>query len=206
MIIAIDGLSATGKSSVAYALANILGYTYFNTGLLYRFVSYIMIKNNITDIDKVIELLNHLNYKFDNNQILVDNKDITSLLYTDKIALYTSHISSNLKIKKWVYQFQKKALLKKNIVIEGRDIISKVARDADYKFYLYADINKRAKRVLLREKNKSFEEALEELKSIDEKNIISKDFIEPKDAIKIDTTNLSVDEIINYMLNIILKK
>ena len=165
-----------------------------------------MIKNNITDIDKVIELLNHLNYKFDNNQILVDNKDITSLLYTDKIALYTSSISSNLKIKKWVYQFQKKALLKKNIVIEGRDIISKVARDADYKFYLYADINKRAKRVLLREKNKSFEEALEELKSIDEKNIMSKDFIEPKDAIKIDTTNLSVDEIVNYMLNIILKK
>ena len=75
-----------------------------------------------------------------------------------------------------------------------------------YKFYLYADINKRAKRVLLREKNKSFEEALEELKSIDEKNIMSKDFIEPKDAIKIDTTNLSVDEIVNYMLNIILKK
>ena len=89
--------------------------------------------------------------------------------------------------------------------MEGRDIASRVAKDADFKFYLYATRGVRAKRLCKRDANLSLDDAIKELKYIDEENIASKDFIKPNDAIEIDTSNLSIDEVYEYILKIIKK-
>lgn len=205
MIITIDGLSATGKSSVALRLANTLHYLYFNTGLVYRFITYIIVKNHLSDPKEIIKKLNSLDFKLESDKIFLNHKDITSFLYKEEIALYTSKYSSIPEIKDWVRDLQKKYLQMGNIIMEGRDIGTKVAPHADIKFYLYTDVVQRARRLFNRGGAKTMDAALFELQMIDANNIHSKDFIEPKDAIKIDTTHMSLDEVYEYMLKIIKK-
>lgn len=205
MIITIDGLSATGKSSVALRLANTLGYTYFNTGLVYRMIAYVILNYHLSDTDEIIEKLNSLNFQLESDKIFLDHKDITSFLYTEEMALHTSKCSVIPAIKEWVRSLQNKILELGNVIMEGRDIGARVAPHADIKFYLYADIEERAKRLFNRGGAKTIDAALFELQMIDAKNKESKDFAEPDDAIKIDTTHMSLDEVYEYMLEIIKK-
>ena len=205
MIITIDGLSATGKSSVAKRLANTLGYTYFNTGLVYRMITYVILSNRLSDTDEIIEKLNSLDFQLDSDKIFLEHKDITSLLNTEEIALSTSKYSSIPEIKEWVRKVQRNTLELGNVIMEGRDIGSRVAPYADIKFYLYADIKERAKRLFNRGGARTIDAALFELQLIDAKNKESKDFVEPDDAIKIDTTHMSLDEVYEYILEIIKK-
>ena len=205
MIITIDGLSATGKSSVALRLANTLHYLYFNTGLIYRFITYIIVKNHLSDPKEIIKKLNSLDFKLESDKMFLNDQDITSLLYMEDIALYTSKYSSIPEIKDWVRKIQRKYLEFGNIIMEGRDIGSRVASHADIKFYLYASLSERAKRLCVRDSHLTMDEAIKELEVIDEENKVSKDFIEPDDAIKIDTTHMSLDEVYEYMLEIIKK-
>ena len=206
MIITIDGLSATGKSTVAKRLAYTLHYLYFNTGLVYRMVTYVILKNHLTDPKTIVDSLNQLDFELESDQIIMNHQNITDILYTDEISLSTSKYSSILEIKEWVRSIQKKYLKQGNIIMEGRDIGSRVARDADIKFYLYASLDARAKRLRNRTKKLTLEEAKRELKMIDEKNMTSKDFIKPVDAIQIDTTDMSLEEVYTYMLSVIQKK
>ena len=206
MIITIDGLSATGKSTVAKRLAHTLHYLYFNTGLVYRMVTYVILKNHLTDPKTIVDSLNQLDFELESDQIVMNHQNITNILYTDEISLSTSKYSSILEIKEWVRSIQKKYLKQGNIIMEGRDIGSRVARDADIKFYLYASLDARAKRLRNRTKKLTLEEAKRELKMIDEKNMTSKDFIKPVDAIQIDTTDMSLEEVYTYMLSMIQKK
>ena len=117
MIITIDGLSATGKSSVAKRLANTLGYTYFNTGLVYRMITYVILSNHLSDTDEIIEKLNSLDFQLDSDKIFLEHKDITSLLNTEEIALSTSKYSSIPEIKEWVRKVQRNTLELGNIIM-----------------------------------------------------------------------------------------
>ena len=206
MIITIDGLSATGKSSVAKRLAHTLGFLYFNTGLIYRMITYVILNKHLTDGEDIIDELNHLDFRLESDQLILEGRDITSLLYTEEIALYTSKYSSIVNIKEWVRKIQREYLLKGNIIMEGRDIGTRVCPDASLKFYLSASLCERVKRLCARDSSLSLEDAKKELAEIDEKNKASKDFLEPSDAIKIDTTDMSLDEVYEYMLEIIRKQ
>lgn len=206
MIITIDGLSATGKSTVAKKLAHTLHYLYFNTGLVYRMVTYVILKNQLTNTKEIIDALNQLDFRLESDQIFINRQNITDLLYADEISLSTSKYSSILEIKEWVRKIQKKYLKQGNLIMEGRDIGSRVARDADIKFYLYASIEARAKRLINRTKHLSLEQAKKELEIIDNENKASKDFIQPVDAISIDTTDMSLDEVYTSMLTVIQKR
>lgn len=206
MIITIDGLSATGKSSVAKRLAHTLGFLYFNTGLIYRMITYVILNKHLMDVEDTIDELNHLDFRLESDQLILEGRDITSLLYTEEIALYTSKYSSIAKIKEWVRKIQRAYLLKGNIIMEGRDIGTRVCPDASLKFYLSASLCERSKRLCARDSCLSLEDAKKELAEIDEKNKASKDFLEPSDAIKIDTTDMSLDEVYEYMLEIIRKQ
>ena len=150
--------------------------------------------------------MNQLDFELESDQIIMNHQNITDILYTDEISLSTSKYSSILEIKEWVRSIQKKYLKQGNIIMEGRDIGSRVARDADIKFYLYASLDARAKRLRNRTKKLTLEEAKRELKMIDEKNMTSKDFIKPVDAIQIDTTDMSLEEVYTHMLSVIQKK
>lgn len=124
-------------------------------------------------------------------------------MYTKEISLLTSKYSMIPEVKEWVRVLQKKYVDHGNLVIEGRDIGTVVASKANIKFYLYASLEERAKRLMKRDHKLTFMEAKKELETIDLKNKVSKDFIEPKDAIQIDTTNLSLEEVYKKMLSFI---
>ena len=203
MVITIDGLSATGKSSVAIKLAHTLHYTYFNTGLVYRMITYLILKEKLEDISQILDVLNHLDFKLVEDKVLISGMDITNFLYTDEISLATSKYFVIPEIKEWVRDIQQEYIHKGNIIMEGRDIGTRIAPHADIKFYLYASLEERARRLIARGSNESLSTAIKRLEAIDLENKESKDFIEPNDAIKINTTHMSFDEVYDSMLQII---
>lgn len=203
MVITIDGLSATGKSTVAKKLANTLHYTYFNTGLVYRMITYVILEYHLENIEDILSFLESISLEILGDTIILNNKDITGFLYTVEISLLTSKYSVFPEIKEWVRALQKNYVDRENLVIEGRDIGTAVASSADIKFYLYASLEERAKRLMKRDHKLTFMEAKKELEVIDLKNKASKDFIEPKDAIQIDTTCLSLEEVYEKMISFI---
>ena len=154
-------------------------------------------------MEDILSFLESVSITILGDTIILNDKDITSFLYTKEISLLTSKYSMIPEVKEWERVLQKKYVDHGNLVIEGRDIGTVVASKANIKFYLYASLEERAKRLMKRDHKLTFMEAKKELETIDLKNKVSKDFIEPKDAIQIDTTNLSLEEVYKKMLSFI---
>ena len=214
MIIAIDGLSATGKSSLSFNLAQKLGLKYLNSGAIYRCVA-LKINNNdidLSDSNLFEEIVNmDIDFVIDNGiqKVYLDKKDVSFDIKKEEISLLTSKNAANPIVKKAIREIQKRFVDEGNVVIEGRDIGAVIAPNADYKFYLYTDINKRAERLysaISVNENITFEEVKNNLIKRDERDIIDKNYIKPVDAYYIDTTNLTLDEALNEMLKFIEKK
>lgn len=214
MIIAIDGMSATGKSTLSFNLAQKLGLKYLNSGAIYRCVA-LKIKNNdinLSDNDAFEKIINmDIDFIIDNGiqKVYLDKKDVSLDIKKEEISLLTAKNAANPIIKKAIRQIQKRFVDDGNVVIEGRDIGTVIAPNADYKFYLYTDINKRAERLysaISKSQNVTLEEVKNNLEKRDQKDIIDKNYIKPEDAYYIDTTNLTLEEALNKMLDFIEKK
>lgn len=214
MVIAIDGKSATGKSTIAFNLAQKLNLTYLNSGSIYRCIALkIMNKEiNIND-DNLLEKLNklHIEFKMEKSiqKVYLDNIDVTKRIRLEDITVFTPKIADNKIIKEYIRNIQYTFVKKGNIVIEGRDIATRIAPNANYKFYLYATSEIRAKRVYeekIKEENISYEEVLNDIEKRDKEDILDENFIEPKNAIRIDTSFKSKEEILNIILSYIKEK
>lgn len=208
MIIAIDGKSGTGKSTISYLLATSLNLRYLNSGSIYRCIAY-LIMNKYLDINSPMfeKDLSKIQIDFkniDNKQrVILNNKDVTDIIRLEEVTTFTPKIADNKIIKTYIRNIQYKFVESGNIVIEGRDICTVIAPNADYKFYLYTSGETRAKRVYeekIKKENITYEEVLNDLKKRDTEDIIDKNFIEPTNAIKIDTTNLTIEEVLEIML------
>ena len=124
----------------------------------------------------------------------------------EEVSVFTPQIANNQTIKKAIREIQKRFVDKGNVVIEGRDIATRIAPKADYKFYLFSTLEKRAERLYNGLKDKqdvTYEEIYINLKNRDEKDIKDGNFIKPDNAIEIDTTNLTLDEVLEVMLSYI---
>ncbi|ABX32314.1 cytidylate kinase [Petrotoga mobilis SJ95] len=209
--IAIDGPAGSGKSTIAQNLANLLNINYLNSGALYRIIGYYLNERKIDPKDsKIIEnILEKLNIEIKNNRYFLDGKDVTITIKDSKIGDLASLYSKNNIVREKVNQIIKKIAEKDNIVVDGRDIGSVVLPDSDIKIYLTASLEERAKRRWNEEKeqkaNISFTEILEEIKNRDYND--SNRSIAPlkpaQDAIIIDTTNLSIEEVLQKILKIV---
>ena len=150
MVIAIDGPAASGKSITAKLLAEKLGFVHLNSGLMYRAITFVIIDNQIEIRDFIIDDIfknNSLIFKGEHlNKVYFNDTDITKELYTEKINKNIKKISNNLKIRKRLIAFQREIVKEKNVICEGRDIGSIVFPNADYKFFLNANIEHRVKR------------------------------------------------------------
>lgn len=206
MVIAIDGLGVNGKSTIAKRLAEKLGYKYFNTGAIYRCIALIMIENDldIQNIDEVINKIKDIEVDFDGVKILLYGKDVTDRISKEDISVKSTLWATNLKIKEFVRKIQKEFIKKYDTVIEGRDICTRIAPDADFKFYLYSDFETRVDRLYKMQENVDIEELRENLKVRDDLDINGGNFIKPTDAYNIDTTNLSIEEVYGKIINVIL--
>lgn len=208
MIIAIDGKSGTGKSTISYLLATSLNLRYLNSGSIYRCIAY-LIMNKYLDINSPMfeKDLSKIQIDFkniDNKQrVILNNKDVTDIIRLEEVTTFTPKIADNKIIKTYIRNIQYKFVESGNIVIEGRDICTVIAPNADYKFYLYTSVETRAERVYeekIKKENITYEEVLNDLKKRDVEDILDKNFIEPTNAIKIDTTNLTIEEVLEIML------
>jgi len=136
-------------------------------------------------------------------------ENVTKEIYTQEIALLSTSVASCKILKEFVREYQKKYSLGKKIVVEGRDIGTVIFPNADFKFYLLSSLEVRAKRLFEMRKlteNISYEQVLEELKFKDETDEKEGNFVLPEDAIRIDTSDLSIEEVLGIMLCYIEKR
>jgi len=213
MIIAIDGPAGSGKSTTAKLLADKLGFIYLDTGAMYRAVTLFLLKNkinvnNTADVQKSLEKID-LSIKNNNRfEVYLNNQNVTNNLRETSIDDLVSDISKILDVRNKMVILQRNFSSNKNVVVEGRDIGSNVFPNADFKFFLIADIIERAQRRL---NDKQYEKSLtlselvkkiEKRDKIDSNRLISP-LIKVNDAIEIDTTSLTVEEQVTKIYDII---
>ena len=214
-IITIDGPSGAGKSTVAKLIADKLGFKYLDTGAMYRAVTLYMIENqvDIKNEEEVINALNKLNIGFDSNyRIYLDSQDITEDIRKEKVVKFVSEVSAISSVRQKMVDLQRDIAKEGNYILDGRDAGSVVFPNADYKFYLDASLEERAKRRYKEELSKevdiSFEAVKESIKKRDKYDSNRKDspLVVPENAIIIDTTNMTIDEVAEKITDIFLNK
>ena len=210
MIIAIDGLAGSGKSSTAKKLAEKLGFNYFSTGKMYRAITCYAINNSLIK-GLPHSLKNHikslkielLGKNF--NKIILNDKNYNTEIYSTKVNKYVSSVSSISYVRNKMVKIQREVSKNNNIVCEGRDIGTVVFPDADFKFFFKADLKSRVERRYLDMKNLDSLITKKKLKEMirarDLKDINRK--ISPlkraKDAVLLITTNMKLEEQIDFI-------
>ena len=212
MIIAIDGPSASGKSTTAKGVAEKLGITHLDTGAMYRTVTWGLKKAAIhpSDDKKVLDFLKDLEIYFDvSNHIWLNGEDVSVEIRTGDISSRVSAVSAIPEVREKMVKIQRQIAGKKDCVLEGRDIGTVVFPDAEYKFFLVADTEIRAKRRLLDLERIGESTTLSELiDDIERRDAVdsSRDhspLLQAEDAIPIDTSHLTINEQINKIVNLI---
>ncbi len=216
-IVAIDGPAGTGKGTVTAIIAKKLNLVNIDTGATYRCVTLEMLENNIglEDSEEIKKLLENIKIELKNQngvqKVFLNDKDVTDEIRSKRVTEFVSQVSGIKQIRLKMSSLQREMGLKQDSIMEGRDIGTYVFPDANVKIYLDADVEERAKRRLIQNKEKninmSYEEILENIKMRDA-NDKAKEIGALKvaeDAIVIDTTHLTIDEVVNKIIDIINK-
>jgi len=213
MIIAIDGPAASGKSTTAKLVAKKLNIIYLDTGAMYRTVTLQLLRSNVNfdNTYKVSTILDNMiidMYDY-NGKIVVklNNEDVSELIRSTDVTKHVSEVSSLSEVRKSMVAMQREIGNKSDCVVEGRDIGTIVFPNAEYKFYIVADIKMRAQRRLKELEQigiiKSLDDVMSDLKVRDHKdsNRDNSPLRKADDAVQIDTSNLSIDEQVNFIIN-----
>jgi CMP/dCMP kinase len=211
IIIAIDGFSSTGKSTIAKQLAQHLGYVYVDTGAMYRAVTLYAMQNgyisqNGFNISDLISQLNNieLSFKFNSSlgfsEMYLNGKNVEKEIRTLEVSQFVSQVSAVSEVRRKLVEQQQLMGINKGIVMDGRDIGTVVFPNADLKFFINASAKTRAKRrfkeLLDRRDNIAYNDVLQNIKSRDYIDSTRKDspLIKATDAIEIDNSELSLEE------------
>lgn len=217
-VVAIDGPAGTGKGTVTAKLAKKLNLVNIDTGATYRCVTLAMQNKNVKleDLDAIKELLENIKIELKQEKgkqkVFLDGEDVTEKIRSKEVTKMVSQVSSIKDVRLAMSGLQRKMAEGKEVIMEGRDIGTYVFPLADVKIYLDADVEERAKRRFKENKEKgldvTFEEVLENIKKRDEndkhKEIGSLKIAE--DAVIVDSTKLSIDEMADAVEKIILEK
>ena len=214
MIIAIDGPSASGKSTTAKGVAERLGITHLDTGAMYRAVTLGIIEHGI-DLDnheRICKFLEELEINFDSlNDIWANGHNVTGKIRTTEVSSNVSAVSAISQVREKMVPIQRAIAEGSDCLLEGRDIGTVVFPNADYKFFLVADLEIRAKRRLVElEKIGEFSSLSELISDIQNRDRLDSSrhispLVQAEDAIAIDTSNLTIDEQIEKIVEIINK-
>ena len=213
MIIAIDGPAGSGKSTTAKLLAEKLNFIYLDTGSMYRAVTLFLLDNKIDftiekNVQTVLDSLKiDIEYCKGVFSVFLNTKNVSQLIRNSRIDKSVSNISKINAVRQRMIEIQRSFSQNKNIVIEGRDIASNVFPNADFKFFIDADIKIRAKRRLEQKLSNTItlSEMIEEIKKRDEidSNRLVAPLLKVDGAIEIDTTYLSIEDQVDKLYKII---
>ena len=206
--IAIDGPGGAGKSTIAKQVAKALDIDYIDTGAMYRAVGYKLIRDNVDmyDEDALLAMLEATDIDFSGGKTILDGEDISDRIRTQEISRKASECSALAPVRAKLVELQKKMGSTKSVIMDGRDIGTNVLKDAEYKFFLTASAEERAERRYkeLAEKGEkiSFDEVLRDIKQRDHNDMTRKlnPLRKAEDAVEVDTTGLSIEEVINKVV------
>jgi len=217
-IVGIDGPAGTGKSTLTKLISKELGLINIDTGATYRCVALKAIKNNIKleETDKIIKLLDSINIEFKNEgdiqKVFLDGEDVSERIRENDVNSIVSLVSSIKEVRFKMVDLQRELAEGKNVIMEGRDITTYVFPNADVKIYLDASMEERAKRRYMQNVEKgietSYKDVYENISSRDE-NDKAKEVGALKiaeDAIVIDTTDLTIEQVKTKIIECINKK
>ena len=220
LVIAIDGFSSTGKSSISKVVADTLGLIHIDTGAMYRAITLFGLRNfkdekQEIDLSKLLQNLNEISLEFRENsgklEIYLNGENVSKEIRTTEVSDNVSLIAKHPEVRARLVVLQRDIAEKQGVIMDGRDIGTVVLPNADYKFFLTASADERARRRFLELQSLGIETTIEEVKQ----NLIERDRIDSErdisplkqaeDAILIDNTNLNKEETIDLILSYIKK-
>lgn len=208
-VVAIDGPAGAGKSTVARLLAERCGFTYVNTGSLYRAIAWAAAGKGVDIKDLQDDFLSGLDLDYVDGKLLVNGVDPGEELRSTACSAAASLIATQPRVRQFLLPVQRNAAMKGWIVMEGRDIGSVIFPDAAYKFFVTASVEERARRRLEQNANETL--TFEEIKKL----ISERDYQDShrseaplrqaEDAVLVDTSKMSIDEVVTYLCDYISK-
>ena len=220
LVIAIDGFSSTGKSSISKVVADTLGLIHIDTGAMYRAITLFGLRNfknekQEIDLPKLLQNLNEISLEFRENngklEIYLNGENVSKEIRTTEVSDNVSFIAKQPEVRERLVVLQRDIAEKQGVIMDGRDIGTVVLPNADYKFFLTASADERARRRFLELQSLGIETTIEEVKQ----NLIERDRIDSEreisplkqaeDAILIDNTTLNKEETIDLILSYIKK-
>ena len=220
LVIAIDGFSSTGKSSISKVVADTLGLIHIDTGSMDRAITLFGLRNfknekQEIDLSKLLQNLNEISLEFRENsgklEIYLNGENVSKEIRTTEVSDNVSFIAKQPEVRERLVVLQRDIAEKQGVIMDGRDIGTVVLPNADYKFFLTASADERARRRFLELQSLGIETTIEEVKQ----NLIERDRIDSEreisplkqadDAILIDNTNLNKEETIDLILSYIKK-
>jgi CMP/dCMP kinase len=211
LVVAIDGPAGAGKSTVAQIVAQILGYTYIDTGAMYRAVAWKTLQQDypVTDmliIDVVKDIHVDLYYKDGNTKVVVDGQDVSRLIRTPEVTKIVSQVARLAPVREKMVDLQRQMAERGAVVMDGRDIATNVLPQADVKIFLTASIEERATRRWTEMKGKGYDVDLKKLQmdiaardKADSERDISP-LVQDVDAVLLDTTGMDINTVVESIL------
>jgi len=209
--IAIDGPAGSGKSTIARILAEKLSLIYIDTGAMYRAITLKALKLGKFTKEDIISVAENSQIDFDGGKIYLDGSDVSEEIRKPAVDENVSYVASIPEVREKLVVLQKKMAEKKGVVMDGRDVGTVVLPDADYKFFLTAKVEERAKRRYNELCKKGIFKDYEEIK----KEIIKRDkldaerecspFKKAEDAVEVDTTGKDIETVVKEILEYIKK-
>ena len=207
LIVAIDGPAGSGKSTIAKLLAKKYDLTYIDTGAMYRMITLYLLENNIdiNDLKEVKRVLNTVNLDMQGDKFYLDNVDVSTKIREKRINDNVSKVASIKIVRSNLVDLQRKISNNKDVILDGRDVGTVIFPNAQVKIFLIASPEERARRRYNEFLEKKTEITYDEvLKSIKERDHIDSTrdespFVKADDAIELDSTNLTIEDVINFI-------
>ena len=215
MVIAVDGPSGSGKSSISKESANRLGFNFLDTGAMYRSVTWFCVTENLIEEDLIIERINNKDFKLDistdplKDQVKVNDEDVSKIIREDEITSQVSHFAAMPKIRQFLVSKQRELVKASNsgIIVEGRDIGSVVLPEADFKIFITANDDVRAKRRAIQIDSNENDVLVAQRKRdlLDSSRKVSP-LVIPDGAVILDNSDLDFDQSVEKFIKIVSAK
>ena len=214
--VAVDGPAGSGKSTITKMVAKSLGFNYVDTGAMYRALTYNFLSNGLDELEEeeIKELLSKTDFKVEYvdgvQYVYVNNEEVSDKIRTAEVSKFTSLFAKSPVVRDFLIDTQRNLANTNNIIMDGRDIASVVLPNADVKIFLTASVEERARRRVLdfeRQgiENVDFEKVKEDIKARDwqDENRDIAPLIKVESATLIDTTSLTIDEVVEKMTELV---